>query len=177
MTPARRLSTVLVAVLAIAATGCAGSAGSTSSGAAGSSRLPMAVEAAAKTSIGGDYAGTITDGSLKGKLVAQLAPSADTYGGSVVATFGATTRHGVVVLQGTPAGLRGTLILPLTNPCSYAVTVRYKATAATLNGSYTASQGCTGSGGTISAKEICYYRSAAASTAIDRPNTGTIKAC
>ncbi len=171
------LATFLIAALTVGAAGCAGSTGSASSGGAGTSQLPVARVAAARIAIGGDYAGSITDGALKGRFVAQLAPSADMYGGSLVATFGAKTLHGVVVLSGAPATLHGTLIMPLTNPCSYAVSLRFKPTAATLHGTYTASQGCTGSSGTLSAKEQCYYKPAAASTSIDRPNTLSVRAC
>lgn len=158
-------------------TGCGGGTHASSAGGAGSAPLPPAAGVALRgAEIGGQYAGTTTYHGQKDKLTANLAPSGTTYGGSVVITFATTTRHGAIVMQGAPTDLHGTLILPLVNPCSYAVNLRYKATAGTLSGTYTASGTCAVPSGTLTIKEQCFYKPATLE-ALDRPAGIGIKPC
>lgn len=174
MTSRRIAAIVTVALLA----GCSGgpAAGPNGSIAPGISDA----QPAAKSPIPGQYIGRATDSKfLRGKAAADLSEAGRSVGGDFNFKFHKPLR-GSVALSVAQNDLAGVMTATIkSQACTFTVNATYDPSAYTLDGTYTAKNGCTGESGTFDLKEQCYYVNALRVNDSQRvrPAAGGLKPC
>jgi hypothetical protein len=170
--------TLVAATIALVA-GCAGGAGA---GSSSSATLPQSdARPAAQSTIPGQYFGKFTDTRFRsGKASADLSESGKSVGGEFKFTFAHKPVTAPVALAVAKDDLAGIMTATIkAEACSFTVSATYDPQAYTLDGTYTAKNGCSGESGTFDFKENCYYIDGMRAQSMDavRPAAGGVKPC
>jgi hypothetical protein len=167
----------VTAAIALVA-GCAGGPAAGPNG----SVAPAQIDArpAAQSKIPGQYLGRATDTKfLRGKATVDLSQAGKAVGGDFKFSFHKALR-GTMALSVAKNDLAGVMTATVrSQECTFNVSATYDPQAFTLDGSYTAKNGCSGESGTFTLTEQCYYLDAARTHSLDevRPAAGGLKPC
>jgi hypothetical protein len=169
---------MFVAVTIALAAGCAGGPAAGPNGAF----APVQNDArpAAQSTIPGQYIGRATDTKfLRGKAAVDLSGAGKAVGGDFKFSFHKPLK-GTIALSVAKNDLAGVMTANVrSQACTFNVSATYDPQGYTLDGSYTAKNGCSGESGTFDLKEQCYYLDAARTHSLEqaRPAAGGLKPC
>lgn len=155
---------VMLVLLATLSAGCGGSG----AGAPIAASAPIVAHGRAGTAatlnVSGQYHGMVKDSIFgNGVLQADLAQHQYSVGGVMFFIFGSLywTRPATFLLSGRTLTGTGEIARPINGNCTASETATYTASR-NLNGSYSASNGCSGETGTFTMKQQCSYSQSSA---------------